>query len=244
MLTGLKRLIVGTPLEGAARSLMAMTAKPSVRKNSRDDETIRSLIRSLPTDANCVDVGANVGHILGAMVDSCAAGRHVAFEPVPRLADDLRRRFPRVDVRSLAVADVPGRTAFTVVPNRPSRSGISATLDLSIEAAVEEIETEVTTLDGALAPDYRPALIKVDVEGGELEVLLGAQRVLAEHHPILALEHQYGRRADPARTLRIHDLLGGLGYELRSIDGVVLERQRFADLVAAGTEWNFLAYPR
>jgi FkbM family methyltransferase len=244
MLNKLKRRIAGTPLEGPARRVLAAASSPSARKNSRDDEALRSMIRSLPADAHCVDVGANMGHILGAMVESCPDGRHVAFEPVPQLAQDLQRRFPHVDVCAQGVADVPGRTSFTVVPGKPSRSGISATLDLTVEAAVEEIDIEVTTLDDALPADFRPTLVKVDVEGGELEVLLGARRVLGQHHPILALEHQYGRRSDPGRTLRIHDVLTELGYELRTISGTPLERRRFADLVAARAEWNFLAYPR
>jgi FkbM family methyltransferase len=214
------------------------------RKNSRDDDALRALIRSLPDDADCVDVGANMGHILDAMVTGCPNGKHIAFEPVPRLANDLRRRYPAVDVRQQAVADAPGRVAFTVVPGRLTRSGISATLDLSVDAAVEEIEAEVTTLDAALAPDYRPTLVKIDVEGGELEVLQGARRVLAEQRPILALEHQYGRTPAPERTLKIHDLLDGLGYDLRTIGGATLDRQRFAELVAARAEWNFLGYPR
>lgn len=244
MLNNLKRLIAGTPLEGPARRVLALASSPRARKNSRDDEALRDLIRSLPDDACCVDVGANMGHILAAMVESAPDGRHVAFEPVPQLAQDLRRRFPQVDVREQGVADVPGRTAFTVVPGKPSRSGISATLDLTVDAAVQEVEIEVTTLDEALKPDYRPTLIKIDVEGGELEVLQGARRVLREHRPILAVEHQYGKRADPERTLAIHDLLSELDYELRTIDGTAVVRQRFADLVAAREEWNFLAYPR
>jgi hypothetical protein len=118
MLNNLKRLVAGTPLEGPARRLQALASSPTARKNSRDDEALRSLIRSLPPDADCVDVGANMGHILAAMVEGCPDGRHVAFEPVPQLAQDLRRRFPRVDVRAQGVADVPGRTAFTVVPGK------------------------------------------------------------------------------------------------------------------------------
>lgn len=244
MLSRFKRRIAGTPLDGPARRLLALASSPSARKNSRDDEALRSLIRSLPDDAECVDVGANMGHILAAMVESCPQGRHIAFEPVPALAQDLRRRFSDVDVRSQGVADVPGRTSFTVVPGKPSRSGISATLDLTLDAQVQEIEIEVTTLDTALPAEFRPSLIKIDVEGGELEVLLGARRVLAAHRPILALEHQYGRRADPERTLRIHDELDELGYELRTISGTPLNRQRFADLVSARAEWNFLGHPR
>jgi FkbM family methyltransferase len=243
VLTKVKRLLVGTSLERPARALMALDPRRTVRKNHRDDEALRTLIRSLPADAGCVDVGANVGYILDAMVAGCPQGRHIAFEPVPALAESLRTRFPRVDVRAQAVADAPGRTSFTLVPDRPSRSGISATLDLSLNAAVEEIEVEVTTLDDALPAGFRPALIKVDVEGGELEALLGARRVLTEHRPLLAIEHQYGRRSDVDRTRRIHDLLTELDYDLRTVDGVALDRRRFADLVAAGEEWNFLARP-
>jgi FkbM family methyltransferase len=242
MLSVLKRLVVGTPLEGPARHLLALRS-PVLRKNRRDDEALRALISSLPDDADCVDVGANVGHILDAMVHGCPQGRHIAFEPVPRLADDLRRRFPRVDVRNQAVADVPGRTAFTIVLKKPTRSGISATLDLTVDGAVEEIDAEVTTLDEALPADFRPALVKIDVEGGELEVLLGARRSLSEKRPVVAFEHQYGRRSDTARTLRIHDLLTEVGYEVRTISGTPLDRQRFADAVATRAEWNFLAYP-
>jgi len=244
VLTKAKRLLVGSPLERPARALMSLDPRRAVRKNHRDDEALRALIRSLPADAACVDVGANVGYILDAMVAGCPQGRHIAFEPVPALARNLATRFPGVDVRAQAVADVPGRTSFTLVPDRPSRSGISATLDLSLDAAVEEIEVEVTTLDDALPAGYAPALIKVDVEGGELEALLGGRRVLTEHRPLLALEHQYGRRSDIDRTRRIHELLTELDYDLQTVDGVPLDRQRFAEVVAAGEEWNFLARPR
>jgi len=243
MLVGLKRLIIGTPLEAPARRLMALTSS-AARKNERDDDALRALIHTLPPDANCVDIGANVAHILTAMVESCPQGRHIAFEPVPRLAADLRRRFPQVDVRAKAVTAAPGRIAFTVVPSRPTRSGISATLDLSVDAAVEEIEVEATTLDAELPVGHRPTLIKCDVEGAELEVLLGARRVLREHRPILAFEHQYGGHPTPERTARIHDELTALDYRVQTIHGAALDRARFADVVAAGAEWNFLALPR
>lgn len=241
MLGSLKTMVVGTPLERFARRLMLWDFRSSVRQNARDDEALRTFIRGLPEDANCVDVGANVGYLLEAMVASCPRGRHVAFEPVSFLADRLRVRFPQVEVHAQALADAPGRTTFSVVPAKPTRSGISSTLDLTVDAEVQEIEVEVATLDEELPADYRPALVKIDVEGAELEMLLGAQRTLATHRPVLALEHQYGRRPDPARTLKIHDVLDRLGYQVATMHGVPLDRERFAAVVAAGDERNFLA---
>ena len=58
---------------------------------------------SLTSDANCVDVGANVGDVLAEMVQIAPLGHHVAFEPLPELASVLTRRFPDVEVRNAAV---------------------------------------------------------------------------------------------------------------------------------------------
>ncbi len=44
--------------------------------------------------------------------------------------------------------------------------------------------------------------------------------------------------------MRIYDVLDELGYQLRTIQGESLTRERFADLVGTRAEWNFLARPR
>ena len=244
----LRDLIAGTPLARPAKHVGAyvewLLAPAQIKQNRHDDDALRALIRTLPVDANCVDVGANVGDILTAMVEACPRGRHIAFEPVPALCDELTRRFPTVDVRRQGLSDAAGQASFTVVPSLPSRSGISSTLDLTIDADVHEITIDVITLDEALPASYRPELVKVDVEGGELEVLLGAQRVLRECRPLLALEHQYGKRQDPGKTTQIWNLFDDYAYTVQPIRGRVLDRTQFLAAVESGHDWNFLARPR
>jgi FkbM family methyltransferase len=64
----------------------------------------------------------------------------------------------------------------------------------------------VVTLD-SLALD-RLDLVKIDVEGMELEVLRGGQSILARHHPVLYVEVAKSDR------VAIGDLLGALGYRV------------------------------
>lgn len=49
-------------------------------------------------NSNCIDVGAHRGAILSHIVRIAPLGRHVAFEPLPRFAASLRRKFPQVAV--------------------------------------------------------------------------------------------------------------------------------------------------
>lgn len=73
----------------------------------------------------------------------------------------------------------------------------------------------VSEIDGArLDDDYGfagPGFIKIDVEGAELRVLEGAQRLLKENHPILMVENH----SSPERDQEILKLAGE-GYELIS----------------------------
>src|SRR4051812_31574313 len=84
-----------TGLEPQLRRAQRMAMDRTSRRNALDDEHLSLAIGfSLPVDAVCVDVGANVGAVLEMLTRLAPQGRHVAFEPLPELADDLRRRFP------------------------------------------------------------------------------------------------------------------------------------------------------
>ncbi|HKU40260.1 MAG TPA: FkbM family methyltransferase [Polyangiales bacterium] len=124
-----------------------------------------------------VDVGANVGSytVLAAKV---AGARVVAFEPIAStfqaLADNiaLNAISDRVEARRECV----GRSSGVVK--------MSANLDTVNHVLTEQapdatsIEVPLVSLDEALTE--APFLIKLDVEGYELEALHGAKRVLAD----------------------------------------------------------------
>jgi FkbM family methyltransferase len=234
-----ERLGVEPALRWTQRALAGQTP----RRDAKDIEHMRLLMRlALPIDANCVDVGANVGDVLKEIVAIAPQGTHVAYEPLPDLAADLVRRFPGVNVRNAAVADTPGQTTFYRVKSAHSRSSLSRN-GLDAED-LQTLQVRVDVLDDALERDYAPALVKIDVEGAERAVLAGAKRVLDEHHPIVIFEH--GTAADGfagTPTREIHELLSGLRYRIFDIDGTgPLSADEFQAVVADGKVWTFVAH--
>lgn len=166
-----------------------------------------------------VDVGANVG-VFSTLVGTRLPGvRITAIEPFPPVRLDLERNLAenhlQVTVVAEAVSAEPGEAVFEIlgrdVLNRLSPGG-------TVSEDHGAIRVAVTTLD-ALVGDDAPSLIKIDVEGSELNVLRGASRLLAEHSPVLLFEHcghgeQFG--ISPAD---MQAFLHQAGYHMYLLDG-------------------------
>jgi FkbM family methyltransferase len=160
----------------------------------RDSRLIRCLIGwSLGPGSCCIDVGAHSGGVLAEIVRVAPRGHHLAYEPLPHLAEELSARFPGVDVRCAAVSDHAGEASFARVRAAEPWSGlVFRPLPGNVEPDVEEITVRLEALDEALPEGFVPDLIKIDVEGGEEQVMRGALRTLREHHPTVIFEHGYG----------------------------------------------------
>jgi FkbM family methyltransferase len=218
-----------------------------VRADIRDNELLVALLEErLEPGSHCLDVGAHEGAVLREMVRVAPNGRHVAWEPLPALARRLRELFPSVEVREAALSDRTGERAFAHVLDEPGWSGFVARPTPGA-GAVDTITVRSERLDDALPANVRPALIKIDVEGAEEEVLRGAAGTLRRHRPIVVFEHGAGSADHYGTTSsRIHDLFSGeLGYEIRGLDGDgPYTAERFEQIVASGERVNFVAGPR
>ncbi len=142
------------------------------------------------------DVGANQGLHTGGMADAVGAtGAVHAFEANPEVATVLRARLqnsPNVWVHETAVTDTCGPTTFHM-DMRPGVGGAASSLllfpDLHAKGEVKTVTVQATTLDDFCARQAAiPDLIKIDVEGFELNVIRGAARTIATHRPILVFE--------------------------------------------------------
>ena len=243
------------PRASSARGAVAtLRADPRVRKLAgrvRDltgrrsgEDSLRLLLAfTLGPDANCIDVGAHRGDVLRDMLRLAPQGRHIAYEPIPELADALAGEFPQVDVRKAALSDRAGEKRFVHVRSNPAYSGFREREYPGAER-LEQLTVRTERLDEALPDGYAPALIKVDVEGAELEVFQGAVETLARHKPIVYFEHGQGA-ADRYGTTssQIHDVLAGEAG-LRIFDergGGPYSRDEFQALFTAPI-WNFVAH--
>ncbi len=135
------------------------------------------------------DVGANLGlYTLWAARCVSAGGRVHAFEPMPEVRERLRRnlelnRFSCVEIVGSAV----GAEVGSVTLNRVE--GGSGRTSRYVHGAAGSLEVPVTTLDLYFRGKPPPGLLKIDVEGMELQVLLGSRALLASQSaPVVVFE--------------------------------------------------------
>jgi FkbM family methyltransferase len=203
------------------RPELLATFYPGARRLLHEEIAVEAVLAAvLRDDATYVDVGTNRGQLLRVALRAAPAGRHVAFEPIPELAAELRREFPLLDSRQLALSAQPGTAEFCHFRTMDGWSGLRRSLEVSDErGAPEYIEVRVSTLDVELA-ELQPRVIKIDVEGAELEVVQGGREVLARAKPFVIFEHVPSASAlygSPPGA--VWDELRALGYEIFSITG-------------------------
>ncbi|KRB85622.1 hypothetical protein ASE00_02195 [Sphingomonas sp. Root710] len=149
---------------------------------ANDQLAARLVTRLAERGESFVDVGAHIGSVIAEARRHAPGAAIVAVEPIPEKADRLRAKFPYARVESCALAEREGTASFFVDPDRPGYSSLARG-----EGRVREIEVPVRTLD-ALIGDGRADIVKIDVEGGELGVLRGAEAVLATRRPVILFE--------------------------------------------------------
>src|SRR5436305_6541647 len=165
----------------AARSLLRRLGVEVVRYAPRNFLHLRRphLLADEGIDV-VLDVGAHDGSWARSLRRSGYDGRIVSFEP---LAEPAGERDPRWEWQMLALGDRDGTAVFHVSANRKS-SSLMPMADLHVRHApdsqvVETRDVRVARLDSldVLQPDEW-AYLKLDVQGGELDVLRGAEQTL------------------------------------------------------------------
>ena len=187
-----------------------------------ESETVRFVTGWLRRGMTAVDAGAHVGqYTLLASSAVGPAGRVIAFEPHPVLRQVLRRNVSRarchnVMVSPLALGRAAGLGSLVLYP--PGNFGGSSLRPDTATAHRPRAPVEVATLDEALGLLGATSvdLVKIDVEGAELDVIDGARRTLAAN-PAIVLVVEF-LRENPLRFGRtVEDLearLRELGFQL------------------------------
>ena len=139
------------------------------------------------------DLGANLGYTSLHFADLVGPqGKVFAFEPDPELADRLDRvrdlnSLPQLIVRREAVSHECGQAHFIV----GEESYLGRLADSSKVSTSDHLITVNTTSVDRIVIDEsipRVALVKIDVEGGELDVLRGMTETLRRYKPTLLVE--------------------------------------------------------
>jgi FkbM family methyltransferase len=165
------------------------------------------------------DLGANIGFftILAARLVG-AKGQVLAFEPLPENAQQLRRNvelngFRNVTVEQVAVGAKTGTSTLALREGR--RDAARLTDDRDGRSAVS---VSVISLDDYFAAHHRrpPTLVKIDVEGAEIDAILGGLNTIRSSLPTLLVEvHWLGERF----VSLVENELGPLGYGPQRLNG-------------------------
>jgi FkbM family methyltransferase len=153
-----------------------------------------------------LDIGANAGHYTLRMSELVGPnGLVIAFEPIAETFRELsydcgQARYKNIALVNAAVSDRPGRVRMTV----PTRDSYRASVTDSGDAVL------AITIDAMKLP--KVDLIKIDVEGHELQALLGARELLERDKPLLVVEE------NDRRDTRVGTFLSEFGYRPQVAD--------------------------
>jgi len=179
-----------------------------------------------------IDVGANVGQFSLLMTELNPEATIRAFEPLPAGADVFERLFaerPRVRLDRVAIGDEDG-TATLRVSRRPDNSSLLRMAPAQLRFApgteiASTLEVPVRRLDGLIDLEtiIRPTLLKLDVQGGELAALRGAERLLGVvDHVYVEVSFLTLYEGQPTAD-RVLTLLMERGFALAGLGGIARE---------------------
>jgi len=196
----------------------------------READTMQLFERFIAEGATVLDVGGHIGYVatyLASLVGP--VGRVFVFEPGANNLPYLHRNVggkANVTVVEKGAGSQNQRRAFYLEGLTGQNNSFvddfevletNKTRACCTDAQVEKTTVDLVTLDDfCREEDVRPDFIKVDVEGFELEVLRGAERLLRDARPMLMVEIQVAHR-------EIVKLARQLGYLMFTPNGDTLE---------------------
>lgn len=205
--TGLARFVEQHPYLWKA-SWEIVKRVPVLLPHDKSYNAFRHFVKAVPQGL-FLDVGANDGITALGFRKFSTSYRILSLEPNPLLEPGLikiKRHDPLFDYRLVGAGNKPA----SVVLYMPVYRGIamhtytSGSLDLSRAtlrlicgnyvaetAEISEFPVNVVTVDSL---DVEPSIVKIDVEGFDYEVLLGAVETIERNRPFIAVELAWARR--------------------------------------------------
>ncbi|MFG0583268.1 FkbM family methyltransferase [Pseudomonas sp. zjy_9] len=156
------------------------------------DET--AFLKSVLRDGEVfLDIGANLGWYSLVLGRHCPTSRIYAFEPIPSTVEMLEKnirlnRLGNIEVIRMGLFSQEDELNFLFAPDVSGATSLKLAGQSRGRASIQNVVCRTTTLDAFCASrDIVPALLKIDVEGAELMVVQGGEKIL-ETTPIILME--------------------------------------------------------
>ncbi|MCC5664163.1 FkbM family methyltransferase [Nostoc sp. CHAB 5784] len=236
-----------------AKLFLSKTARKAINYDYLTGKVIK---KALDSSSICVDVGCHHGIILGIMMRYCSQGRFFAFEPLPISYKYLVKQFdmPNVEIFNMALSDTKGTAKFNYVVDNSAYSSLQKGQEFTSNKKIVEITVETDLLDNILESklhsNQKISFIKIDVEGAELQVLVGAKNVIKRDKPIIIFEFALPTAGYYAtKPEDIYNLLClECGLKISLLDSWLngakpLNEEEFKEQYYDSINYYFIAYP-
>jgi len=161
-----------------------------------------------------VDVGANIGFY--TEMASKKASFVLAFEPNPKVFAILRKRFEgknNVACSNYALGNFNGFSKLYVTINDRDIFDINGSSSLVVNYKLGSYDVQVKRMDDLdVINSMKIDMIKIDVEGFEVEVLKGAEETIKRNKPVLLIEC-HGLKI----FKEVSNIMSRIGYKLKDI---------------------------
>jgi FkbM family methyltransferase len=171
-----------------------------------------------------VDIGANEGAFSKAVLAVAPHAEIIAAEPSPGPRARLEARLgarSNVTIRDVAVSATSGTATFHLTAHdhnsslRAPRAEMQQTVDLGWVRA-GDIEVRTVTLD-ELVGDRGVDVLKIDVQGAEMDVLQGGEATLARAWSVLLEMNFISQYEGDATFNTLHAEMDRLGFSLVNV---------------------------
>jgi FkbM family methyltransferase len=203
---------------------------------AREQQTMRFFESVLGSNDTVVEVGGHIGYITLLFAKLVGeGGRVIVFEPgsnnLPYIRANVAPR-AQIELVEMAISHCNGVATFFEEGLTGQNNSLCADYGVFREnqarafddSSYQAREVETITLDAFVEQrNIVPQLIKIDIEGAELQALQGAEQTLRTIRPLVMVEVTQHKS-------EVFDLLRTTGYELRDESGAVLQH---------GSQMNF-----
>jgi len=183
-------------------------------KNQAYDRQTNAIIKKVcKDDSNCLDIGCHKGEVLDTILQYAPNGHHFGFEPIPSMYENLQSKYAntKCTIYDVALSNTTGISVFNHVVSNPAYSGLVKRAYDRPNEVDQQIEVKTEKLDNLFDKNTPIDLIKIDVEGGELNVLEGAVETIKRTKPVIIFEHGLGASefydSSPEKVFALFDSL-------------------------------------
>jgi FkbM family methyltransferase len=199
-----------------------------------------------------IDVGAYSGlHAIPLARVVGPTGIVHAFEPLPKARAELVSNLVQASLHNViiypfALAAGSWLAEFNHVTNLPQESGLKQRHQYNaVPEAIDPIPVAVYPLDRFVSRENRVGFVKIETQGGELDVLRGATNLMSWHMPVISFScgaaSFLGYHDNPGE---IFELLSAFKYSVHSIHGDrIASAEHFRDCSFEQRFWDYIAIP-